>query len=91
MADLSSLPRDFLVTSIQFTQNAHHDAYPAIDLSLPEHSLFGKVTTITGASRGIRTLVSLGEWAHAPWTGVVEGLLTARLERQWYRLLSKPV
>jgi hypothetical protein len=57
MADLSKLPKDFYVTSMQFTKNAHQDAYPAIDPSIPEHSLMGKVVVITGASRGIGAMV----------------------------------
>jgi hypothetical protein len=57
MADLSKLPKDFYVTSMQFTKNAHQDAYPAIDPSIPEHSLAGKVAVITGASRGIGAMV----------------------------------
>lgn len=57
MADLSKLPKDFYVTSMQFTKTAQQDAYPAIDPSLPEHSLTGKVVVITGASRGIGALV----------------------------------
>lgn len=57
MANLSDLPKDFYVKSMQFTQNAHQDMYPAIDPSRPEHSLVGKVAIITGASRGIGALV----------------------------------
>ena len=57
MADLSKLPKDFYVTSMQFTKNAHQDVYPAIDPSSPEHSLAGKVAVITGASRGIGAMV----------------------------------
>jgi len=58
MADLSKLPKDYYVTSMQFTKHAQQDAYPAIDPALPEHSLAGKVVVVTGASRGIGALVS---------------------------------
>ena len=57
MADLSKLPKDYYVTSMQFTENAQQEAYAAIDPTLPEHSLAGKVAVITGASRGIGKLV----------------------------------
>jgi hypothetical protein len=57
MADLSQLPKDHYVTSMQFTKSAQQVAYPAIDPSLPQHSLNGKVAIITGASRGVGATV----------------------------------
>ncbi|KAI1863129.1 uncharacterized protein JN550_009865 [Neoarthrinium moseri] len=51
--DPSVLPKDFLVTSFQFTKNVHRDQYPSIDPTKPEIALDGKVVVITGASRGI--------------------------------------
>ncbi|CAE7216314.1 hypothetical protein CFE70_010024 [Pyrenophora teres f. teres 0-1] len=71
MADLSKLPKDFYVTSMQFTKNAHQDAYPAIDPSLPEHSLAGKVAVITGASRGIGALAMVPAFVKAHVRGIV--------------------
>ncbi len=50
---MENLPKDFWVTSQQFTRTTHHDVYPAIDPSLASNSLAGKVVIITGASRGI--------------------------------------
>ncbi|KAI1341454.1 NAD(P)-binding protein [Xylariaceae sp. FL0016] len=58
--DFSKLPKDFLVTSIQYTKNVHSDQYPSIDPARPELNLAGKVAIITGASRG------LGAKAFAP-------------------------
>ncbi|KAF3004485.1 hypothetical protein E8E14_006751 [Neopestalotiopsis sp. 37M] len=51
--DYSSLPKDILIKSWQFTKTVHKDVYPAVDPSKPELSLAGKVVVITGASRGI--------------------------------------
>ncbi|KAI4642686.1 uncharacterized protein J4E78_010015 [Alternaria triticimaculans] len=70
MADLSKLPKDFYVTSMQFTKNAHQDAYPAIDPSIPEHSLAGKVAVITGASRGIGAMAMVPAFVKAGVKGV---------------------
>lgn len=53
MADLASLPKDWIVTSGQFTRNAYTKVYPAIDPTRPENALVGKTVVITGASRGI--------------------------------------
>lgn len=53
MADLASLPKDWIVTSGQFTRKAHTDVYPAVDPTKPENSLKGKTVIVTGASRGI--------------------------------------
>ncbi len=53
MADLATLPKDWVVTSGQFTRKAHTDVYPAIDLTQLVNSLKGKVAVVTGASRGI--------------------------------------
>jgi hypothetical protein len=43
-----------------FTKDYYRDVYPAIDPTSPELSLAGKVTIITGASKGI------GKVSHAP-------------------------
>jgi hypothetical protein len=51
--DLSTLPRDWIVTSGQFTKTAHTNIYPAIDPTKPENSLEGMTIVITGASRGL--------------------------------------
>ena len=53
MVDLSNLPKDWVVTSGQFTRKTYTDVYPAIDPTKPENSLKGKVVVVTGASRGI--------------------------------------
>lgn len=53
MANLASLPRDWVVTSGQFTRKVHTDVYPAVDPTKPENSLEGKTVVVTGASRGI--------------------------------------
>ncbi|CAJ2501321.1 Uu.00g041740.m01.CDS01 [Anthostomella pinea] len=58
--DLTTLPKDFMVTSIQYTKHVHSDQYPSIDPSRQELNLAGKVVVITGASRG------LGAKAFAP-------------------------
>ncbi|KAI4927830.1 hypothetical protein J4E85_006342 [Alternaria conjuncta] len=79
MADLSKLPKDFYVTSMQFTKNAHQDAYPAIDPSIPEHSLAGKVAVITGASRGIGAMAMVPAFVKAGVKGVV--LLASNAEK----------
>ncbi|KAE9369154.1 NAD(P)-binding protein [Stipitochalara longipes BDJ] len=51
--DLKTLPKDWVVTSGQFTRKAHTDLYPAIDPTRPANSLKGKIVVVTGASRGI--------------------------------------
>ncbi|KAI4626333.1 uncharacterized protein J4E87_004835 [Alternaria ethzedia] len=79
MADLSKLPKDFYVTSMQFTKNAHQDAYPAIDPSTPEHSLAGKVAVITGASRGIGAMAMVPAFVKAGVKGVA--LLASNAEK----------
>ncbi|KAI4945572.1 hypothetical protein J4E91_007915 [Alternaria rosae] len=79
MADLSKLPKDFYVTSMQFTKNAHQDTYPAIDPSIPEHSLAGKVAVITGASRGIGAMAMVPAFVKAGVKGVV--LLASNAEK----------
>ncbi|KAI4698110.1 uncharacterized protein J4E84_001244 [Alternaria hordeiaustralica] len=79
MADLSKLPKDFYVTSMQFTKNAHQDAYPAIDPSIPEHSLAGKVAVITGASRGIGAMAMVPAFVKAGVKGVA--LLASNAEK----------
>lgn len=53
MVDIASLPKDWIVTSGQFTRKAYTDIYPAIDPTKPENSLQGKIVVVTGASRGI--------------------------------------
>ncbi|CBX99298.1 hypothetical protein IAQ61_000568 [Plenodomus lingam] len=79
MADLSKLPKDHYVTSMQFTKNAQQDVYPAIDPSLPEHSLAGKVVVITGASRGIGALAMVPAFVKAGVKGMV--LLASNAEK----------
>ncbi|KAF7681087.1 hypothetical protein GT037_000063 [Alternaria burnsii] len=79
MADLSKLPKDFYVTSMQFTKNAHQDVYSAIDPSSPEHSLAGKVAVITGASRGIGAMAMVPAFVKAGVKGVV--LLASNAEK----------
>ena len=49
---LATLPKDWVVTSGQFTRKAYTDVYPPIDPTAPENSLKGKVAIVTGASRG---------------------------------------
>lgn len=53
MADLASLPKDWILTSSQFTRKAHTTVYPAIHPAKAENSLKGKTVVVTGASRGI--------------------------------------
>ncbi|CAJ2507164.1 Uu.00g083500.m01.CDS01 [Anthostomella pinea] len=53
MADLSTLPKDWIVISGQFTRKAHTNVYPAIDPTRAENSLTGRTVVVTGASRGI--------------------------------------
>src|SRR6266496_4541655 len=50
---MENLPRDYFVTSHQFTSTTYRDLYPAIDPTLPSNSQEGKVIVITGASRGL--------------------------------------
>ena len=53
MANLAALPKDWVVTSGQFTRKSYTDIYPAVDPTRPENSLKGKTVVVTGASRGI--------------------------------------
>lgn len=53
MANLATLPKDWVVTSGQFTRKAYTDIYPAVVPIRPENSLKGKTVVVTGASRGI--------------------------------------
>lgn len=70
--NLSDLPKDYYVKAMQFTKRTHQDAYPAIDPSLPEHSLAGKVVIITGASRGIGATVRPKNYASPYCTTMIE-------------------
>lgn len=51
--DFTALPKDYVVTSNQFTRTVHTTVYPAVDPLAPTNSLAGKTVVITGASRGI--------------------------------------
>jgi NAD(P)-dependent dehydrogenase (short-subunit alcohol dehydrogenase family) len=53
MADLAVLPKDWIVTSGQFTRKAYTTVYPAIDPTNAGNSLKGKTVVVTGASRGL--------------------------------------
>lgn len=53
MADLSALPKDWILTSSQFTRKAYTNVYPAIHPTKAENSVRGKTVVVTGASRGI--------------------------------------
>jgi NAD(P)-dependent dehydrogenase (short-subunit alcohol dehydrogenase family) len=53
MADLAALPKDWIVTSGQFTRKAYSNIYPAIDPTKAQNSLKGKTVVVTGASRGL--------------------------------------
>jgi hypothetical protein len=54
---MENLPKDYFVTSTQFTPHVYQDVYPGIDPTRPELSLAGKVVIITGASKGIGATV----------------------------------
>ncbi|EUC42756.1 hypothetical protein COCMIDRAFT_102662 [Bipolaris oryzae ATCC 44560] len=69
--NLSDLPKDYYVKAMQFTKRTHQDVYPAIDPSLPEHSLAGKVVIITGASRGIGATAMVPAFIKAKVKGMV--------------------
>ncbi|RDW57638.1 short-chain dehydrogenase [Coleophoma cylindrospora] len=56
MADLASLPKDWIRTSGQFTRKAYNSVYPAIDPTQAGSSLKDQVVVVTGASRGIGAL-----------------------------------
>jgi hypothetical protein len=56
---MENLPKDYWVTSAQFTRRTHQDLYPAIDPSNSSNSLAGKVAVLTGVSQGIGAKVSL--------------------------------
>ena len=53
MADLASLPKDWILTASQFTRKAHTNVYSAIYPGKADNSLRGKTVVVTGASRGI--------------------------------------
>ena len=53
MPDLSALPKDWVVTSGQFTRKAYTNVYPAVDPTKIGAPLRGKVVVVTGASKGI--------------------------------------
>lgn len=53
MADIAALPKDWIVTSGQFTRTAYTNVYPAIDPAKADNSLKGKTVVLTGASRGL--------------------------------------
>jgi shikimate 5-dehydrogenase len=53
MTELLALPKDWIVTSGQFTRKAYTNVYPAIDPTAAQNSLSGKVVVVTGASRGL--------------------------------------
>jgi NADP-dependent 3-hydroxy acid dehydrogenase YdfG len=53
MVDLAALPKDWIVTSGQFTRKAFTNVYDAIDPTREENFLKGKTVVVTGASRGI--------------------------------------
>lgn len=55
---MDQLPKDYFVTSLQFTKHVYQDLYPSIDPSRPDLSLAGRIAIITGASRGIGAKVS---------------------------------
>jgi FlaA1/EpsC-like NDP-sugar epimerase len=52
-AKMEHLPKDFFVTSMQFTQDTYRDVYPGVDPTSADLSMAGKVVIITGASGGI--------------------------------------
>jgi NADP-dependent 3-hydroxy acid dehydrogenase YdfG len=56
MVDLAALPKDWIVTSGQFTNRAYNNVYPAVDPTAAKNSLEGKVMVLTGASRGLGAL-----------------------------------
>ncbi|KAI6081475.1 NAD(P)-binding protein [Hypoxylon rubiginosum] len=53
MAGLAALPKDWVVTSGQFTRKAYTTVYPAIEPTKAENSLKGKTVVVTGASQGL--------------------------------------
>ncbi|ETS85053.1 hypothetical protein PFICI_03078 [Pestalotiopsis fici W106-1] len=69
--DYSSLPKDMLIKSWQFTKTVHSDVYPSVDPTMPELSLAGKVAVITGASRGIGARGFAPAFARAGVKGLV--------------------
>ena len=91
MADLSKLPKDFYVTSMQFTKNAHRDAYPAIDPSLPEHSLAGKVARVPLEGLGLWYVYddSSSRATVLRRSHNMAGPLTNVLHRPWFQPLPK--
>lgn len=63
MTERGGLPKDYFVTSIQYTRKTFQDVYPAIDPQNSSNSLAGKIVVITGASRGIGAKVGLTNFA----------------------------
>jgi hypothetical protein len=61
---MDSLPKDFFVTSMQFTRHVYQDRYLSIDPTTPGLSLDGKVAIVTGASRGIGAKVCLSAFQY---------------------------
>lgn len=58
---MEHLPKDYWVTSAQFTPKTYQTVYPAIDPTNPKNSLAGKVAIIVGASQGIGAKVRAGQ------------------------------
>jgi NAD(P)-dependent dehydrogenase (short-subunit alcohol dehydrogenase family) len=77
--DLTALPKDFYVTSLQFTKHVYQDQYPSIDPTRPELNLAGKVVIITGASRGVGAKAFAPAFAKAGVKGIA--LLATNAEK----------
>ncbi|KZF20165.1 NAD(P)-binding protein [Xylona heveae TC161] len=76
---MENLPKDYFVTSQQFTKNTHRDEYPAINPSSEPLSQAGKVIVITGASKGLGRLGFAASFARASPRGIV--IVGRNLER----------
>ncbi|OQV10275.1 hypothetical protein CLAIMM_14298 [Cladophialophora immunda] len=79
MTERGGLPKDYFVTSIQYTRKTFQDVYPAIDPRKSSNSLAGKIVVITGASRGIGAKGIVPSFAIAGARGLV---LIARDEKK---------